>query len=160
MPDNVSFCPGCGRRMWVPGQEAKKPAPRTPAPRAPVVNIPAATAPAEGKPAQLKDNFIAALAYVTFIPAVVFLLIEPFKRNRFVRFHSFQSIFFTTATILGAIAIWILYSVFGFIPVLGRLLVLVVALLGWGILWLVVLVKAMQGETFRLPLIGKLAEKA
>jgi uncharacterized membrane protein len=32
--------------------------------------------------------------------------------------------------------------------------------LGWVILWLVLLVKALQGETFRLPWIGNLAEKA
>jgi uncharacterized membrane protein len=34
-----------------------------------------------------------------------------------------------------------------------------VAVLGWGILWLVLLVKALQGQSFRLPVIGSLAEK-
>jgi uncharacterized membrane protein len=34
-----------------------------------------------------------------------------------------------------------------------------VALLGWGILWLVLLVKALQGESFHLPGVGTLAEK-
>ena len=159
MPDNVSFCPGCGRRMWVPGQAAAKPATKPPAP-----NIPTAPAtPAAGIPTQPKDNLIAALAYVTFIPAIVFVLIEPFKRNRFIRFHSFQSIFLTLATILIAIALRILFSVLVLIPLLGHLLawlVIPVALLGWGILWLVLLVKALQGETFKLPLLGSLAEKA
>jgi uncharacterized membrane protein len=147
--------------MWIPGQEANKPAPR-----APVVNIPVATAPAAGKPAQpaqLKDNLIAALAYITFIPAIVFLFVERFKRNHFVRFHSIQSILLAVATILMAIAMRILYSVLTLIPVLGYLLAwlaVTVAVLGWVILWLVLLVKALQGETFRLPLIGNLAEKA
>ena len=157
MPDNVSFCPGCGRRMWVPGQETTKPATHPPAPRAPVVDMPAVSTPAASKPGQLKDNLVAALAYVTFIPATVFVLIEPFKRNRFVRFHSFQSIFLTAATILIAIAMRILYAVLAFIPVLGYLmawLAVTVAVLGWVILWLVLIVKALQGETFRLPLIG------
>jgi uncharacterized membrane protein len=118
--------------------------------------------PAVSVPNQLKDNLIAASAYITFIPAIVFVLIEPFKRNRFIRFHSFQSIYLTVATVLVAIAMRILYSVLTLIPVLGYLLawlVLAVTLLAWGILWLVLLVKALQGETFRLPLIGNLAER-
>ena len=87
---------------------------------------------------------------------------EPFKRNRFVRFHAFQSIFLAAATILAAIAMRILYSVLVLIPVMGYLmawLTSTVVLLGWVILWLVLLVKAFQGEAFRLPWIGTLAEK-
>jgi uncharacterized membrane protein len=148
--------------MWVPGQENRKPAISPSAPRIPDVNAPV-TPPAASKPGQLKDNFIAALAYATFIPAVVFVLVEPFKRNRFVRFHSFQSIFLAVATVVIAIAMRILYSVLALIPVLGFLLAWLataVAVLGWVILWLVLLVKALQGETFRLPLIGSLAERA
>ena len=114
-------------------------------------------------PSQFKDNLLAALAYITFIPATIFVLIEPFKRNRFIRFHSFQSIFLMAATIVIAFALRILYSVLTLIPVVGYLmawLALAVAVLGWGILWLVLLVKALQGQTFRLPVIGSLAEKA
>jgi uncharacterized membrane protein len=144
--------------MWVPGQAAAKTATKPPAPSTPV----APTAPAS-IPTRPKDNLIAALAYVTFIPAVVFVLIEPFKRNRFIRFHSFQSIFLALTTIVIAIALRILFSVLVLIPFLGHLLawlVIPVALLGWGILWLVLLVKALQGDTFKLPFIGSLAEKA
>jgi uncharacterized membrane protein len=162
MPDNAAFCPGCGRRMWVPGQEVSKPAPRPPV-RPPAVSAPAASLSAATTSGQPKDNRIAALAYVTFIPAIVLVLIEPFKRNRFVRFHAFQSIFLTAATILIAIALRILYSILTLIPVAGYLLawlVIPVTLLGWGILWLVLVVKAVQGETFKLPLIGNLAERA
>ena len=124
--------------------------------------MPAVSA-APATPGQLKDNLVAALAYVTFIPAVVFVLIEPFRRNRFVRFHSFQSILLAVATMLIAIAMRILYSALALIPVIGYLLAwltMTVAVLGWVILWLVLLVKALQGEIFRLPLIGHLAEKA
>jgi uncharacterized membrane protein len=161
MPDNVAFCPGCGRRMWVPGQDARKPAASPPVIRTPAV--PPVSVTAASVPSQLKDNLIAALAYITFIPAVIFVLIEPFKRNRFVRFHSFQSIFLTVVTIVIAIALRILYSILTLIPVVGYLLAwlsLAVAVLGCGILWLVLLAKALQGQTFRLPLIGSLAEKA
>jgi uncharacterized membrane protein len=161
MPDNVAFCPGCGRRMWVPGQDAKRPAAsplviRTPA-------VPPVTVTAASLPSQFKDNLVAALAYITFIPAVVLVLIEPFKRNRFIRFHAFQSIFLTVATMVIAIALRILYSILTLVPVVGYLmawLAVAVAVLGWGILWLVLLVKALQGQSFRLPVIGSLAEKA
>ena len=161
MPDNVAFCPGCGRRMWVPGQDAKRPAASPPVIRTPAV--PPVTVAPVSVPSQFKDNLLAALAYITFIPATIFVLIEPFKRNRFIRFHSFQSIFLTVATIMIAIALRILYSILTLIPVAGYLLAwlaLAVAVLGWGILWLVLLVKALQGETLRLPVIGSLAEKA
>jgi uncharacterized membrane protein len=161
MPDNVAFCPGCGRRMWVPGQDAKRPAASPPVIRTPA-GAPVTVTPVS-VPSQFKDNLLAALAYITFIPATIFVLIEPFKRNRFIRFHSFQSIFLTAATIVIAFALRILYSVFTLIPVVGYLiawLALAVAVLGWGILWLVLLVKAFQGQTFRLPFIGSLAEKA
>ena len=162
MPDNAAFCPGCGRRMWVPGQEAIKPAATRPAASTPVVRIPAAAPDASIPVGQPKDNLLGALAYMTFIPAVVFVLIEPLKRNRFVRFHSFQSIFLTAATIVLAIAIRILYSVLALIPRIGFLLgwlAVAVALLGLVILWLVLVVKALQGTTFKLPVIGDLAER-
>jgi uncharacterized membrane protein len=149
--------------MWVPGQDASKSATKPLSPSAPAVSMPVASKPAAEIPVGPKDNFIAGMAYVTFIPAIVFVLVEPFKRNPFVRFHSFQSIFLAVATILAGIAMRILYSLLALIPVLGYLLAwlaLGVVLLGWVILWLVLLVKALQGETFRLPLIGGLAEKA
>jgi uncharacterized membrane protein len=161
MPDNVAFCPFCGRRMWVPGQDAKRPAASPPVIH--TLAVPPLTVTPVSVPSQFKDNLLAAFAYITFIPAVILVLIEPFKRNRFIRFHSFQSIFLTVATIVIAFALRILYSVLALIPVVGYLmawLALAVAVLGWGILWLVLLVKALQGQTFRLPLIGSLAEKA
>jgi uncharacterized membrane protein len=148
--------------MWVPGQEAIRPVVTAPA-STPAIRVPATVVPPTSSSVQAKDKLIGALAYVTFIPAVVFVLIEPFKRNRFVRFHSFQSMFFTVATIVVAIALWIVYAVVSLIPVIGFLLgwlALALVLLGWVILWLVVLVKASQGTTFRLPFIGGLAEKA
>ena len=162
MPDNAAFCPGCGRRMWVPSQEAIKPAATRPAASTPAIRIPAAPLEASIPVQQPKDKLLGAVAYVTFIPAVVFVLIEPLKRNRFVRFHSFQSIFLTAVTIALAVAIRILYSVLALIPAIGFLLAwlaLAVASLGWVLLWLVLVVKALQGATFKLPLIGNLAEK-
>lgn len=159
MPDNVVFCPGCGRRTWVPGNEVQPTINRS-ATR--IMNPPAPTSSAASTSVRREDTFLGALAYITCIPAIFFVLVEPFKRNRFVRFHSFQSIFLAVATILVAVVMRILYSIFVLIPVVGFLLAWLasaVLLLGWAILWLVLLVKALQGETFKLPWIGNLAEK-
>jgi uncharacterized membrane protein len=160
MPDNVAFCPGCGRRMWVAGQQASRPSP--PRIRTPEGNTPVGTTPPVSIPIQPRDNLIAAAAYITIIPAIFFLLVEPFKHNRFVRFHSLQSIFLAGATIVAGIAMRILFFVLALIPTFGYLLAWLasaVVALGWVILWLVLLVKALQGETFRLPWIGSLAER-
>jgi uncharacterized membrane protein len=163
MPDDVAFCPGCGLRMWVPGREVNKPATVPREPRTPDVTTPAETVPLPSAPVSPRDKLTATVAYLTFLPAIVFVLVEPFKRNRFIRFHSFQSIFLTVATILVAVALRILYSFLTLIPVAGYLLAwlaMAVALLGWVILWLVLLVKALQGQTFQVPVIGSFAEKA
>ena len=45
----------------------------------------------------LADNIAGMLAYFTIIPAIVFFALEPYNRSRFIRFHSFQSIFFCVA---------------------------------------------------------------
>jgi uncharacterized membrane protein len=105
------------------------------------------------QPAQsgLSDNAAGALAYVTIIPAIVFLIVEPYNRNRYVRFHAWQSIF------LG-IAAFAVDTVLSFIPIVGWIL-LPVAMLGFLILWIVVLLKALKGQRFKLPLIGKFAEQ-
>jgi uncharacterized membrane protein len=137
MPDEAAFCPGCGRRM---------------------IAVPGAVA----NTGLLKENIAGALAYATFIPAIVFLRVMPFKRNHFVRFHAFQSIFMVLAGILIAIGLRVVFAALTVIPMLGYMLawlvVLLTALAGV-ILWLVVMVKAAQGEMFKLPIIGELAEK-
>ena len=104
---------------------------------------------------------MGALAYVTVIPAIVFLLIEPYKNSRFIRFHSFQSIFFTLAAIALNIATTILSVVLSFVGGIGILLGMLGMLVSVGIfvLWVVLVFKAYQGEEFKLPLIGDLAAK-
>ena len=147
----------------MPGHDPNKAATRPRPIETPAASMPATAAPATDALLPPKAKLAAAFAYITFIPAVIFVLVGPFKRNRFVRFHSFQSIFFAIATVPVAIALRILYSLLILIPVLGYLLawlIMAVALLGWVILWLVLLIKASQGQTFRLPWIGRLAERA
>ncbi len=139
--------------MWTPGQ----PTPKAVSSPAPASNDGESTTRHE----PFKDNLIAALAYFTFIPAVIFVLVAPFKKNRFIRFHSWQSILLTIAAILLAILMRALYSILALIPVAGFLLAWLttgVLLFGFGILWLVLLIKALQGDAFHLPVIGKLAD--
>ena len=97
------------------------------------------------------------LAYVTVIPAIVFLVMEPYNRSRFVRFHAFQSIFFAIAWT----ALSIVLNIVLHIPILGWLTILIWPLIGFAgfIIWIVLLVKANQGQMFKLPIIGDLAEK-
>ena len=111
----------------------------------------------------LKENVAGALAYVIFIPAVIFLRVKPYSQNHFVRFHSFQSIFFLVAGIVCAAAMRLIFFLLSLVPRFGYLLAslaVLVVTLGWVMLWLVVLVKALQGELFKLPVIGDFAEKA
>ena len=60
--------------------------------------------------AGLTPNVAGALAYlVGAITGILFLVIDPFKTDRFVRFHAFQSIFFNLAWI----GFWILWTIVG-----------------------------------------------
>lgn len=97
----------------------------------------------------LSDNAAGALAYVTIIPAIIFLIVEPYNRNSYVRFHSWQSIF------LG-IAAFAINTVLTVIPVIGWMLIPFVGL-GFLVVWVIVLLKALKGERYQLPLIGKFA---
>jgi uncharacterized membrane protein len=99
----------------------------------------------------LTDYTAGALAYVTIIPAIVFLIVEPYNRNSFVRFHSWQSIF------LG-IAAFAVDLVLSFIPIIGWILLFPV-MLGFLVVWIMAILKALKGERWKLPLIGKYAEQ-
>ena len=102
-----------------------------------------------------QDRVAGALAYMTFLPAILFLVIDPYRRRRFVRFHSFQSIFFFGSSALVAIVFGLFSSV-----LLGHLLALLFLMIfaiGWGILWLVLMAKALLGEYLLLPWLGNFA---
>ena len=105
----------------------------------------------------MTDNVAGMLAYVTFIPAIIFLVVEPYNKSRFVRFHAFQSIFLAVAMVAISIAL----TVLSFIPVLGLMLLPLHFLiwLGFFALWIILLLKANQGQMWKLPVIGDMAEK-
>ena len=102
-------------------------------------------------------NLAALLAYVAgFITGIVFLVVE--KDSKFVRFHAMQSVM----TFLGLFIINIVVSlVLGNIPFIGLMVLFIsplLLLLGL-VLWIVLMLKAYQGEWFKLPVIGDMAMK-
>jgi uncharacterized membrane protein len=103
------------------------------------------------------DNLLGALAYVTIIPPILFLVMEPYNKNKFLRFHSFQCLFLCGAFFALGIALMIV----GFIPVLGLITIPIYFLMGIGgfVLCIILILKAYQGQMFKLPVIGDLAEK-
>jgi uncharacterized membrane protein len=105
----------------------------------------------------MTDNVAGMLAYITIIPAIIFLVMEPYNRNKFIRFHSFQCLFFTAALIVLHVGLGIL-TVVPFMVVITFSLHMLVNL-GAFIVWIVLLIKANQGQMYKLPFIGDLAEQ-
>ena len=127
MADNAAACPACGKAAAAGGGGA----------------APAASG-------GLADNVAGALAYVTLIPAIIFLVVEPYNKNKFIRFHAFQCLFiYAAGFVLGIVNI---------IPLLGQI-VFLLGSLGLFIAWIMCVVKAYGNQKFKLPVIGDLAEK-
>jgi len=98
----------------------------------------------------IDENIEGLLCYVLgFITGILFLVLE--KDNKFVRFHAMQSI-------VTFLALFVISMVIGIIPVLGWMLSGLLGLVGL-VLWLLLMFKAYQGEMYKLPIAGDLAEK-
>jgi uncharacterized membrane protein len=143
----VAFCPNCGTQL----------ADGAACPKCAAGAGPGMGASAISAAGGLTDNVAGALAYVTIIPAIVFLVLEPYNKKRFIRFHAFQCLFFAVAWT----ALWIVLAFIGHIPFLGWATVLVWPLISLGgfVIWLILVLKAYQGQMFKLPFIGDLAEQ-
>jgi uncharacterized membrane protein len=111
----------------------------------------------------LTDNAAGAIAYITFIPAIIFLAIPPYNTSPFVRFHAWQSIFLNIAAFVvgiafvifaGVAAAFLPWGLYGLVHMIGLLIDLL-----WFILWLVCVMKAINGGKFVIPVIGPLAEQ-
>ncbi len=112
----------------------------------------------------MDSNVAALLSYVLgFITGIIFLVIEPYKDDRFVRFHAFQSIFFNVALIVFWIAWTILATVLGLVSlgILAVLMWLLSLLISLGVLvfWIFLMYKAYNNERYMIPFIGELAAK-
>jgi len=137
MPGDAEFCPACGR----PTPEPKD---------------------ARAKAGTVRENVAGALSYVTFLPAILFLFLAPYRNSRFVHFHSLQCLLFWGAAIIVTVALKVVGLIVFMVPMLGPLLVLIIdvlAALAALFIWLVLIVKALQGEMFQLPWVGEFAEQ-
>ena len=136
MPDSAAYCPECGRSM-----------------------CPAGHAP--GTVGGLPETLAGALAYF-LLPAIIFLLVEPYRKNRFVRFHCFQCFGLCLVGLVAGASLRIAGFVLFFVPAFGPLLLLLVSMvfgLAFFAVWVVLVVKAFQGEMFKLPVVGDFAEQ-
>ena len=131
VPDGAGFCPSCGTTVSASGGD---------------------TAMSSARTSGMQSNVAALLSYVVII-AIVFLIIEPFKNDKFVRFHPFQSIFYWIAVIVVFMLIGMVFPLSIWLLVYWPL-----RLLSF-ILMIFLMYKAYNNEKFKLPFIGDLAEK-
>jgi uncharacterized membrane protein len=117
---------------------------------------------AEKSSTGLDANIAAALAYIPIV-GLVFLVIE--KGSRFVKFHSVQSLVLCAALFVAYIALMIFGFVVALVPVLGwivsflMIFVWLALMIGALVVWVIALIKAFQGEWYKLPYIGDIAER-
>ncbi len=155
-PVEGRFCAKCGATV---GAAAGTGAGAPPPPPTPYAN-PGGQPVAAGSGLSL--NAASALCYVLgLLTGILFLVLEPYNRDRTIRFHAFQSIFLNVAWI----AFWIVRLMLGimlsFIGGMWMISLLLGMLFGLGffILWLYLIISAYQGKTVVLPIIGPLAQK-
>lgn len=132
-----NFCPSCG-------------APRTAA---------STPSPFSNNTGELDNNVVAALCYALgLLTGVLFLVLEPYNRNREIRFHALQSICVSVAFFFVSSALML----FTAIPFFGWLIAVLALpalyLAGFG-LWLALIYRAYTGQRWVLPIVGPLAEK-
>jgi uncharacterized membrane protein len=140
------FCGSCGKPVGVPQATASQ--------------FGQAAPPAS---AGMADNVASLVCYLCgFITGIIFLALAPYNQNKVIRFHAFQSIFlsiawfavFVVERIIDAALLSISFSL---VAIVG--LISMVVGLGFLTLWVILMVKAYQGQRWKLPLIGDLAEK-
>jgi len=156
-----SFCPKCGAPVAAaPGGQPQVPPP--PPPQAPGGYQQYTPPPAA---AGMQDNVASALCYILgLVTGIIFLVIEPYNRNRAIRFHAFQSIFFCVAWIIFRYGLGILFSAMGYgmwglMFTLIHLFIWLVIGLGGFLLWLFLMYRAYNNNPLVLPIIGPIAQQ-
>jgi uncharacterized membrane protein len=107
-----------------------------------------------------QNQVVAALAYLLgLVTGIIFLYLEPYDKDEFVRFHARQSIAFSIAWFVINIVLGVFIAVLPF--GLGRLLAGLQELinLGLAIMWIFLMYKAYSGVKFKIPFVGDFAEK-
>jgi len=153
------FCAKCGAAVAAGPTPGPIPGGPTPTPGGYVPPPPAAPLQSAG----MTDNMAAALCYaLTVITGILFLVLEPYNKNRLIRFHAFQAIFVWVAAVAIFIVAALLSVTLGAIPVIGwifSILLHFALLAAFFVLWLMLIYKAYNNEKWVLPVIGPLAEK-
>jgi uncharacterized membrane protein len=144
LTETAAFCENCGAAS--PGNTS-------------------ATAQAAGGANALSSPLAAALAYALgAITGLFFLLKEPYRRDRYTRFHSLQSILYY----LAAAVFWVAYMIasallrvisFGF-SIWFTLPASIVLSLGLFAYWIFLMYKAYRGESYKIPYLGDIAASA
>jgi uncharacterized membrane protein len=120
-----------------------------------------AGAPAASGATPMASNLASALCYFPIV-AIVFLLIDPYKRDRGIRFHAWQSIAVAVVLLVVRIALGIvLTAMFAVSTGLGLMLGMLLTLFGLGelILFIFLAYKAYNNQRIVLPIVGPWAEK-
>jgi len=160
--DGAAFCAGCGK----PASGSPQAVPMTQP-----LSVSASAAGAQSTVAinsqtagtAMAPNLAGALAYILgFITGILFLVLEPYKRDRFVRFHAMQSILYSAAGIVFKIGWSILVSAVVDVAGWASLALVPVGLvisLGLFLFWLFLMYLAYNNRQFRIPIIGAIAAK-
>ena len=126
-------------------------------------------APSPKSSTGLDENIAALLSYVmTWVTGLIFFLIE--KESRLVRFHAMQALILGGVAVVSSFVLWFLYFIVIIIAsqisgALGSLVSLLMGLVifvffaALFVVWILGMVKAYQGQYFKMPVIGNLAEK-
>jgi len=162
----MAFCPNCGASITDGAAFCAACGSSTRPGAAPVANVSVSggTAGTAAISTGLQSNVAGLLTYILgIVSAIVFLVLDQYKNDRFVRFHAFQSLFFGLAwiafwiawTFLSGMLIFVAGSLFFWMGTPVRLII------GFGgfVYWLFLMYKAYNNEMYRIPFIGDLAAK-
>lgn len=121
-----------------------------------------AVAAGGGPASAIASNVAALLTYVPcIIAAVIFLSMEPYKKDPYVRFHAFQSIFFGVAWL----TLWVIWDVVRMLlgvssEGLSALMVLslnALVYVGGPVYWAFLIYKAYCHQRYMIPILGRMA---
>lgn len=107
----------------------------------------------------LDPHLSGALAYLLGpITGILFLILD--RHHPFVRFHAVQCLVVSVVWFAAGLAIGILGVLIGWIPLLGWLVEVGLAVVVSGVglvLWVLLMVRAFQGEEWEAPVLGRYA---
>ena len=107
----------------------------------------------------MSENAAGTIAYFTFIPAIILLLVSPYKDSNSIRFHAWQSVLLNITAFLTEIAFGIVEFLFVFTNMATLIFVLRMLWVLWLVIWLGCVLRALNGKRFKIPLLGNIAEK-